>query len=295
MPDIKATITADGVNTLISKILPRSTQTFPGEAWRSFGPLRLRFAGARGHAEADPDVFSVIDPAIGGPRGHLKELDWVWERLAVGIGINIDEVCIGGWCIIPRPWGGCWVRAPRKCFFSSDPDVSATIDFAGLRHEISTAFQVEARPGAGSWDLFVEPAMPLDVDILDISDMVGDLLDRLVDAFVNDVLGFLPGWARNIVAAILGGIANFIRGALDLADDLEEWISEKLGVSLGLFDMVASAILEFFYQSEPLYRLSDPYPILPPANGDPAVLLDVVSVSTWFDEPAQTFNMTVTV
>ncbi|MDP3089868.1 MAG: hypothetical protein Q8N04_04280 [Nitrospira sp.] len=286
---------ADGFNNVIGKMAARSRQTFPGGDWKRLGPLRLKFDGAFGHAEVKPNAFRVIDPAVGGSRGQLKELDWKWDRLAVRVGLDIPKVTVGGWCILPKPWGGCAIRLPEKNFFAQDPDFDVQFDFAGLRHEISTAFDVDVRKNAADklYQLFLDPEMPLDVDLLDISDMVGDFLDRLVRTLVDKVFSFLPSAARSIVNAILGGIAKLVRKILDIGDDLMEWISEKIGISLGLFNLLASAILELFFKPEPIFEVEDPYPVLKAEGSEPSVTLDITNLSVLFDKGEQSMIVAI--
>ena len=74
---------------------------------------------------------------------------------------------------------------------------------------------------ANHWQLYVDPQF-LDVDIFDIADIVGDLLENAVNAAIDNLLGFLPGWARDLIKAILGPIIDLIRAILDIAVDIQE-------------------------------------------------------------------------
>ena len=56
-----------------------------------------------------------------------------WDTLSVGVGFDIPEICVGGWCIIPTPFG-CALRLPKICVFSDDPDIDITLDLSGDRH-----------------------------------------------------------------------------------------------------------------------------------------------------------------
>ena len=74
------------------------------------------------------------------------------------VGIDIPEICVGGFCIIPNPFGGCILRAPRVCVFSDDPDIQLTLPLSGLiRHEVSFT-------GSLNFDYFVNPARPAGMD-----------------------------------------------------------------------------------------------------------------------------------
>jgi len=210
----------------------------------------------------------------------VSELDVVYDPLDLTFGIDIPELCIGGFCIIPTPFG-CLLRAPRICIFSADPDISLPIDIGGLvTSEISGAFSIKTRrfvdPGrtpamtdldaedAGvpdHWQFLLDPIW-LDLDLIDIADTVGNILDQAIDNAVDGLLGFLPGWARDLIKAILGPIVDLIRAILDLADDIDEWLSNLLGVSLGLFDFVLTVVADFLADRFPIFEIEDPYPVL---------------------------------
>jgi hypothetical protein len=212
----------------------------------------------------------------------VDELDIKWDRLDLTLGFDIPEICIGGFCIIPNPFGGCILRAPRFCAFSANPDVSVTLPLGGFTSELSLAGSLEARyfvdparpagmndwdaqdtdpPVFNQWQIFLEPEF-VDIDPIDIADTVGDLLEDAVEAVVDGLLGFLPGWARDIIKAILGPIIDLIRAILDIPDDIQEFISDLLNVSFGLLDIIGQAVLEYFANESPLTSIEDPYPIL---------------------------------
>jgi hypothetical protein len=231
---------------------------------------------------------------------QIKELDIKWDKLDLTLGIDIPEICVGGFCIIPNPFGGCLVRAPRICIFSADPDINVTLPLGGLiTSEISvtgsllTKYAINAARPAGTndwdaqdanpslanhWQLFVDPQF-LDVDIFDIADIVGDLLENAVNAAIDNLLGFLPGWARDLIKAILGPIIDLIRSILDIADDIQEWISDLLNVSFGILDFILQLIADYFANRYPLHQIEDPYPIMEAAaNPNGGVPLSIVPV-----------------
>src|SRR6478609_7261679 len=174
----------------------------------SFGPFTASYAVAFHLENGSVDLRGDNTVRIG-------ELDVVWDTLAVSLGLDIPSVCVGGWCIVPTPFGGA-VRLPRKCFFQGNPDVSIPLDLSGLlRSEISliaglrTGYFVD--PGRQSWmdyidaenagvpnkwQVFIDPES-VDIDVFDIADIIGDLLEDAIDAAVDTLLGFLPGWARS--------------------------------------------------------------------------------------------------
>ncbi|EIX9042397.1 TPA: hypothetical protein ACXR0I_002946 [Klebsiella variicola subsp. variicola] len=294
MSSLELAMHADGFNCIITKMAARSRQKFPGNNWIKIGPLRLKFDGATGRIIAPQKTFSVINPAVGRARGYLKEIDWKWDRLAVNVGLDIPKIKIGGWCLL-KVAGACIIKLPEKSFFETDPDINIQFDFAGLRHEISTAFDIDVQhnPANKTFDLLLKPQMPLDVDLLDVADMAGDFLDFLVKTLVDRIFKILPDWAKSIVNAILGGIVKLVRKLLDIGDDLSEWISEKIGVSLGIFNMVASTLLALFFKPTSIFSLADPYVILPGKNDEPKVIMDISNVNVMFDNNEQSMKISI--
>lgn len=214
----------------------------------------------------------------------IKELDIVYDPLKLTFGIDIPSVTVGGFCIIPTPWG-CALRAPKKTFFGGNPDISIPIDLGGIiATEVSAScsakmrhFDDPANVGLSpwvalginkpdKWQLFLDPGY-IDIDLIDIADTVGNLIDKLVDGAVDALLGFLPGWARSLVKAILGSLTSLIRKILDIGDDVQEWLSNLLGVSLGLFDFAVQMVLEYFASRYPVFEFPDPYPMMPATPG----------------------------
>ncbi|MBX9699831.1 MAG: hypothetical protein K2X74_10350, partial [Acetobacteraceae bacterium] len=76
---------------------------------------------------------------------RVSELDVIYDPLSLTLGLDIPQVCVGGFCIIPTPFG-CALRAPRICVFSADPDIALPINLSGLiQSEISGSFRVVTR------------------------------------------------------------------------------------------------------------------------------------------------------
>lgn len=258
-----------------------------------FGPFTASYA-AQAHLEGG-SVDLRSDNTV-----QIKELDIKWDQLDLTLGIDIPEICIGGFCIIPIPFDGCLLRAPRICIFSADPDISLTLPLGGLiTSEVSitgsllTRYDVNpARPAgmndwdaqdqnpslANHWQILIDPQF-VDVDLFDIADIVGDLLENALDFAIDNLLGFLPGWAKDLIKAILGPIIDLIRAILDLGDDIQEWISDLLNVSFGLLDIILQFVADYFAKDNPIHEIEDPYPMLPAASnpnpGFPPVIVPV--------------------
>ena len=204
MSDLTVAASEDAFRDLFGVL--RDNFTFASSDSANFGPFSASYAVAL-HLE-DGTVDLRADNTVA-----VKELDVKWDTLSVGVGFDIPEICIGGWCIIPTPFG-CALRVPKVCVFSDDPDIGITLDLSGIvTSELSmtasplTSYFVDpARPPGMSpiqaenagipnkWQIFLDP-QTVDVDIFDIADIVGDLLE---DAITDAINALLPGpqWLR---------------------------------------------------------------------------------------------------
>ncbi|MDQ3491832.1 MAG: hypothetical protein M3452_01045 [Chloroflexota bacterium] len=253
----------------------------------TFGPVSASYAVAF-HLEGGTLDFRS-DGSV-----QIRELDIKWDTLQLSLGFDIPEFCVGGFCIIGIPFDGCAVRAPRLCAFSGNPDVVIPLDLSGiLTSEVSFRaapvikhFRDPARPASmdylsaqaagipDKWQLFIDP-ITVDIDIFDFADIVGDLLESAVDAAIDGLLSWMPGWARDLIRSLMGPVIDLVRAVLDIPDDFEEWLSDLLGVSLGLLDFVATVVGDHFAAQTPLIEIEDPLEILP---GVPSVPLIPVKV-----------------
>ncbi len=232
----------------------------------------------------------------------LKELDIEWDVLRVFAGINIPEVCVGGQCIVPNPFGGCLVRLPSLCAFSADPDLGIDLNLSGLLvSEISATIEpivkYSVNPGrvAGMndwdahdagvpnhWQLYIDP-VSIDLDVFDFADIVGNLIENALDAAIDTLLGPLPDWAKDLIRALLGPIIDVVRDILDIGDDLEEWLEQLLGTSLGLIDLILTFIADLLATS-PIIEFPDPLPLMAAEPGKMAVLLPVEFLGVAVDD-----------
>lgn len=222
----------------------------------------------------------------------ISELDVVYDPLSVNLGIDIPEMTIGGFCLFWIPIKGCILRAPKLTLFEANPDINIPLNLSGLiESEISGAFDLKVKyfdnPAsqamniyqaheagkADEWRLHLDPIW-LDLDIIDVSDTVGNILNSLVDKLVNTLFGGLPDWVKDVFSWLLGGLVDIVKGILDFADDIDEWISGLLGQSFGLLDFILQQVADYFANKYPVYKIENPYPLF----GNPEVLLPIQSL-----------------
>jgi hypothetical protein len=264
-----------------------------------FGPFRAGYH-IKGHLEGGSVDFRN-DNTI-----KIKELDIKWDKFEVSLGLDIPEICVGGGCI-DLPWPLPDICLPKVCIFSADPDVEISPDFAAfvaqevsftgsldiryynasappppglnpcalLKNVLTNANIIEPLPGNNQWHLFIDP-QTVDLDLFDFPDIVGDLIE---DALTSAVTALIPGgWVRDLILAIIGGIADLIRFVLDIPDEIDEWLSDLFNVSFGLFDFLVQLLLDFFGNCVPVYRIDDPFELLP-AEVNHSVLLSGTPVT----------------
>ncbi len=253
---------------------------------KNLGPFTAR-AAAGGHLE-NGTVTLANDDTI-----SITNLAMKWDTLSLALDVDIPEICVGGFCIIPNPFGGCILRAPEICVFSANPDFTIPLDLSGLVTSRVTAtvrpltkYGIETtRPSTMSdldaedlgipneWAVFLDPLF-LHIEFIDIPDFVATLLTNAVDAVVDNVLGFLPGWAKDLIKSILGGAIGIIRTVLGIPGDIVDWLSHLLGIDLNLFDLITTALAQHFAKDAPLLQNEDPFPILK-AQVTPVALIPV--------------------
>lgn len=222
----------------------------------------------------------------------LHDLKILWDKLELTVGVDIPEVCVGGFCIVPDPTDGCLVRAPRVCLFGGNPDFSFTLALDQLvTSEISVEggfrivhFDNPARlptdsdwdahrnQRANGWQMFLVPTI-VHVDPFHIADIVGDLFKSAIEDNVNGLLGDAPGWAKDLIKAILGGIETLIRATLNIGDDVVEWLENQLNGPVGLRDIIETFVADYLANRTPVPLVEDPMALL---DNDPHGLIPVM-------------------
>ncbi len=202
------------------------------------------------------------------------------DTLYLNLGIDIPEISIPGFCLVPPffPEDWCAVWIPGTSFFSAVPDILLPLDISGV---LSISIVFTAAPvmyyGTGApnrWMLFVDADPSLtSIEIDGIGDIPGALFSNAVDAAIES-LG-LPDWAEDVIEAIAGPITDIIAGILGIAGNAIVWIIDFIGSTLGLWDLIKAALLDYLGDNVPLFQLQDPLPILPVAAPDTEVTLPV--------------------
>lgn len=289
MSHLTLAVSEDGVNDVVGALLdPSVTRIRETPRWDG-GAFAVE-ADIDGHLEHGSRLLDFQDSP---DQIKLDELDVVWDEFDLDFELDIPEQCIGGFCISPGWFGPC-IRAPRKCFFSGDPDVEVTLPLDWIRSEVSVLADLvegystnrttdylqaqvdehaalEALEAAGesgpvepplvnTWDVSLHPTT-FDVDVFDVADMVGDVVEDLLDLVVDSLVGFLPDWAIDVLESVAGSLVGFVRDVLDIGDDTVEWLSDLIGVSLDVPGIIIE-LLDDYFIDYPVFRVEDPFPVL---------------------------------
>lgn len=227
---------------------------------------------------------------------RVEELEVFFRTLRAFAGVDIEPVPIGGFCIIPRAFrDGCAVRAPSKRLFTDDPDIGIELDLGDFltseatftarptveyaeNHPPSVSYldaQEASPPTVNEWEMHVDPD-EVDVDLIDVADT--DAVERLVEGAIADeidrILRPVPPILREIAERLLRPVIDLFREVIGLVDDIQEWLSDLLGVTLGLFNTIAEAVADLLL-TEPLFTIEDPYPVIDAPASSPLIPVKV--------------------
>ncbi len=202
---------------------------------------------------------------------EVSDLEVKWDTLSLNLCVDIPEQCVGGGCLIPNPFDGCVLSVPKICVFSGNPDFCLPINLSGLitsEVTFTAGFRVFYGIGSGvtnRWQIVIVPEMPIDLQIIDVADTVGDLFKNLFDSAIDGLLGGLPDWAKDLLKGIFGSIDDMIRFVLDIPDDIAGWLMDIL-TSLGVFDVLLSGVYDFLANNLPALEIDDPFKALDQAG-----------------------------
>ena len=188
----------------------------------------------------------------------INELDIVWDVLQVTLTVDLPEICIPP-IVICVPVLGC---TPQVCVFQGQNDITLPLNIPAI---FTTEVSIDLRPkvyygispAENKWLIQLEPIGPVDIDIIDISETIGDILDDAIEAAL-DALG-LP----SVVEDILDSIVDIIRDLLDIGDDVQEWIRELVFDILGIELGIENLLFKFFTDEFQILDLDDPVEVLP--------------------------------
>jgi len=209
---------------------------------------------------------------------EVKHLDVVWDQLKFQVCFDLPGFCVGGWCIIPDPFDGCWVSLPKICIGGP---ICLPIDLSGLVSEIDdlkanlvTKYWVDpTRPPSVSdltaeflnksnqWQVFLHPVF-VDVLPIDVPATIENVLENLFKQAIQDVFSWVPGWAWSLIWPLLGPLLDLLKTILGIAEDITNWVEDLLNSIFNLVAVIETAVAQYLAAGHPLFSFEDPYPIL---------------------------------
>ncbi len=220
---------------------------------------------------------------------EVTELDIVWDILTANICFNLPGFCVGGFCIVPNPWNGCLAEAPKICIggpICAGLDLSGlvTSEVSDLKASLVPKYYIDPqRPpnvsdlGAefaghpNKWQIYIDPSW-VHVDPIDVADTVEAILEQAVKDAISNLMWWMPSWAIDLLWAVIGPILALIKSILEIAEEINEWISNLLGNMFDLVGLIETAVADYFASKYPIYEFEDPYPIMPGQAGPPPLI-----------------------
>ncbi|HEY4327791.1 MAG TPA: hypothetical protein VGN20_27665 [Mucilaginibacter sp.] len=121
------------------------------------------------------------------------------------------------------------------------------------------------------------------LQLIDIGDTTINILDKITDA----LLSFLPSAIRTIAKAILQPVIDAIGAALDIGNDILNFLENLFQSSLGIGNMLETFLGNIIFQMWPLFLFADPFPMIQDNSGLIAVLVPVENVAVAINAPQE--------
>lgn len=219
------------------------------------GPSKVSLLGVTGSAKANIE-FHLDNGTIQFQNDNtirIDELDIKWDKLEATLGIDLPSLCFKA-CV---PFTD--ICTDLGCLFEGDPDFSIPISIPAIfTTEVSLNASLKTYYSIGTpkeWLVYITPSR-VDVDIIDIADTVGDLLDSLLDDAIKTI--GLPDWADFLADQLVG----IVRGLLDIPDDVGEWLQGLIFDTLGIEITIESYVTKWLADKTPIFRLENPVQVV---------------------------------
>ncbi len=270
MSDVSLAVSETAFAALYNRVAP--TVSLPFDGATSPGPLwfgvdgAIRVAGAGAVDFEDSNSFWLDELTIG------------WDKLVIRLGFDIPTVTVGRFCVmrfpddVPVVGGDCMFTFPGGELFGGAPDIgpvkinlNAIMPFIVM--EVSGRFDISLVKDKDTLKLKVHP-QAVDVDPLSIEDsfnqLPGILQAGIVAAGASFVAAHPPAFLLDMALGILGfpSVTELLLDILDIGDDVQEWLTRRLNVDIGLPNLLAG-IIAGAVLDKTMFDIPDPYELLP--------------------------------
>lgn len=277
MSDVSLDVSERAFKEVFNRVTPTPSLPFDGST--SLGPIWIGVDAAI-HVEGVGDI-DFED----GNTFLLKELKIAWEKLVLRLGFDIPTVHVGRFCIMRWPEdspffpGECVWEFPGGELFGGAPDVGPVkIDLNAIIpyvvSEISGRFQISLVKDGDKLKIKAH-AQSLDVDPISIQDTFGKLPAIIQAGIVAAAASYISAnpatWLLDAALGILGvpSLTDLLLDMLDIDDDIQEWLMDKLNVSIGIQNLIYQAIIGTVLDKT-LFEIPDPYDLVPSFDADVA-------------------------
>jgi len=242
----------------------------------SYGPFTAQWSVAA-HLEDGSIQLNNDDTA------EVTNLQVVWDTLDLKLCFDLPGFCVGGWCIIPDPFDGCWVSLPSICVggpICLDINLSGLVsEITDLKANLMPKYYVDpARPPGVSdltaefaghsnqWQVFLNPVW-VHVDPIDVPATIENVIVNLLEQAIEDAFPGVPSWAWSLIWDVLGPLIDVFTSILGIVGDVAQWLENLLNNTIDLLGWLETVVAQYLASQWPILHFEDPYPIL---DGNPA-------------------------
>lgn len=219
----------------------------------------------------------------------IAEVDIRWDKIIFSLEFDISGICVGGWCVDLGIFGTYCL--PQWCpFAGSGPLRIAPNLGAFIAQEVSITGKIEAKyydhtapdpwfdpcgflvdtldklnilkgfpENRNQWHIHINP-QTIDIDLFDFPDIVGEIVEDAIDAAIDP---FIPsGSVGDVVEDILDAVDDVIRFALDIEDDMKEFVNDLFNITWDKHGFLLTLIRNVFDNCVPIMRIDDPYTLM---------------------------------
>jgi hypothetical protein len=290
MSEITLAVSAKAAVELFNTL--QSTFTFSKSDSANFGPFSASYSLA---VHLQNGSFTLNN----GGTVEVQHMQVVWDTLKAQVCFNLPGFCIGGFCIIPNPFGGCIVSLPKFCIggpICIGPDLSGLVsDVVDFQSGILPLYYVDPQRAPGitdlaaefaghsnQWKIFLNPTN-VAVDPVDIPATIENLIENLIKNAIENAFSFIPSWAFDLLFDLLGPLLDLFSSLLGIVGPINDWLENLLFNQFGILTALETAIADYFASQHPIWQFEDPYPILPASNGLIPVKIPVRSLAVTID------------
>jgi hypothetical protein len=270
MSDVSLDVSQAAFKAVYNRVVPTISLPFDGST--SFAGVWMGVDAAI-HVDGAGDITFEDSNTF-----FLKELNIGWDSLILRLGFNIPPVHIGRFCLLRMPddapflAGECLFEFPGGTLFGGNPDIgpikinlNAIIPYVVT--QISGRFQIKLEKDGDTLNLKAH-AQSLAVAPISISETFGKLplliQAAIADAAASWIATNPAAWLLDTALGILGvpSLPYLLLNLLDIGDDIQIWLTDKLNISIGIQNLIYQAIFDSVVDKT-LFEIPDPYKLLP--------------------------------